>query len=197
MLKIGITGGMGSGKSTVCEVFELLGIPVYKSDERSKWLLENNKMVKESVVKLFGTQVLTKELQIDRKALGILVFGNKKKLEQLNALLHPAVAADFERWCLEKEKKHKIIIKEAAILYESGADKQVDKVIVVLAPLETRIERSMQRDGLTREQVLARMKNQWPQEELEKRSWKTIDNSGAEMVLPQCLYLCELLKKQA
>ena len=186
MLKIGITGGMGSGKSTVCEVFELLGIPVYKSDERSKWLLENNKMVKESVVKLFGTQVLTKELQIDRKALGILVFGNKKKLEQLNALLHPAVAADFERWCLEKEKKHKIIIKEAAILYESGADKQVDKVIVVLAPLETRIERSMQRDGLTREQVLARMKNQWPQEELEKRSWKTIDNSGAEMVLPQC-----------
>jgi len=185
MLKLGITGGIGSGKTTVCKLFELLGIPVYYSDEESKKLLAENGAVKEQVVALFGNSILDEEKNIDRKKLASLVFNNKEQLEKLNAILHPAVGIHFEQWL--KKQNAPYILKEAAILFESGANKQVDKVITVVAPLDLKIQRTMKRDGATKEAILSRMQLQLNDEEKVKRSDFVIQNDEQNLLIPQVL----------
>lgn len=187
MLKLGITGGIGSGKTTVCRLFELLGISVYYADEESKKLLDEDKEVKKQVLSIFGDSILNDAGLIDRKKLAEIVFNNKIQLEKLNSILHPAVGLHFESWL--KKQKSPYILKEAAILFESAAYKQVDKVLTIVAPLELKIQRTMKRDGVTREEVESRIKLQMSDEEKIKRSDFVIQNNEQELLIPQVLAL--------
>ncbi len=192
MIKVGITGGIGSGKTTVCKVFELLGIPVFYSDEESKQLLYNDLGLSGKITKAFGNAVIGDLGKVDRKKLGILVFNDKEKLQQLNAILHPAVAIRFDEW-VQQNSHHKYILKEAAILFESGANKQVDTVITVTAPIALKIKRAIHRDNLTSEQVEQRMKNQLSDEEKIKLSEFVIYNDEEQLIIPQVLKIHSLL----
>ena len=185
MIKIGITGGIGSGKSTICKVFELLGVPVYYADDEGKKILDSEE-VKERITKIFGADILAEDKMVDRKKMAALVFNEKGKLEKLNSIIHPAVGAHFEEW-LKKQGGKPYVIKEAAILFESGAYKQVDKIITVVAPLELKIERAMKRIGITREQVEERMNNQMSDEEKVKKSHYFIVNDEEQLIIPQIL----------
>jgi dephospho-CoA kinase len=189
MTILGVTGGIGSGKTTVCKLFESKGIPVYNSDERAKHLLAHHPEVKQQLLKVFGETVFTNNLP-DRKKIAQLVFSDKEKLKLLNAIIHPKVKEDFEQW--KKQQSSKLIIKEAAILIESGAYKQVDKVLVVTAPLQTRIQRVMQRDGVSKQDVESRLNNQFSDEERIKYAHFIIDNSGEKNLEQQ---VDEILKQ--
>lgn len=183
MIKVGITGGIGSGKTTVCKIFELLGVPVYYSDEWAKRMLDDESVVK-NIVNYFGDSVLTAD-KIDRKKLASLVFNNSEKLTYLNSIIHPAVKNHFEDWY--KKQNTTYILKEAAILFESEAYKQVDKAITVSAPELIRVKRVVKRDLSLEADVLARIKNQLTDEERIKRSDFVIINDDANLVIPQVL----------
>jgi len=194
MIKTGITGGIGSGKTTVCKVFELLGIPVYYADEEAKKILDNDPDVKKNVLTVFGYEVLSEQGLIDRKKISAIVFKDQQKLAQLNSIIHPVVALHFSNWLLPYSS-HKYIIKEAAILFESDAYKQVDKVITVVAPVALRIKRAMQRDGMSLEQVEQRMKYQMNDEEKMKRSAFVIHNDEQQLLITQVIAIHEQLSK--
>lgn len=186
MIKVGITGGIGSGKSTVCKVFELLGIPVYYADLEAKQILDNNEEVKQEILNFFGIEVLNSEGKIDRKKLASFVFNNKEKLEKLNSIIHPVVRAHFENWLI-LHSSEKYILEEVAILFESGAYKGVDKVISVIAPMELKINRAMQRDNIPRAQIEERISNQISDDEKIKRSQFVIHNDEQQLLIPQIL----------
>lgn len=192
MIKVGITGGIGSGKSTVCKVFQMLGVPVYDSDTEAKNLL-NEDAIKDQIVAVFGKDVLNSLGGIDRKELAKHSFSDKVKLEQLNAIVHPAVGKHFEDWC-KKQEGASYILKEAAILFESGANKQVDKVIMVAAPLELKRFRAMLRDGISEDEFEKRRKNQWEDERKEKLSDFIIHNDEQQFLIPQVVELDKVLK---
>ena len=184
MLKIGITGGIGSGKSTVCSIFKCLGIPVFQADEEGRRILAEDKEAKEEVVKLFGGDVLSNN-QLDRKKIADVVFSDKQKLEQLNAIIHPRVRQAFLDWA--KKQETKFVIDEAAILFESGAYKVLDAVIVVTAPEKLRIARVMKRDGISEAAIRDRMKNQWSYAEKIKKAAFVIQNDEENLVIPQVI----------
>ncbi len=186
MLKIGITGGIGSGKTTVCKVFELFGVPVYYADDEAKKILDANTEVKEQIAQLFGVEIFDNTQLVDRKKLAALVFNDKKKLEQLNSIVHPAVGRHFENW-LQEYASSKYILKEAAILFESDAYRAVDKVIAVVAPVELKIMRVMKRDKSTRQQIEQRMNNQLSDDEIIKRSQYLIHNDEQQLTIPQII----------
>jgi dephospho-CoA kinase len=186
MLKIGLTGGIGSGKSIVARVFETLGIPVYYADDAAKRLMSTDENLKESIIKNFGEECY-KSGQLDRKQLASIVFNNKEKLKLLNSLIHPATIADANEWM--KKQKSAYIMKEAALLFESGADKNLDYVIGVLSPADLRIKRVMQRDGLTEKEVMQRIDQQMDEKEKMKRCDFIITNDEKQLVLPQILEL--------
>lgn len=191
MIKVGITGGIGSGKTTVCKLFELLGVPVYYSDTEAKKLLDGDEVVKQQIVDLFGHDVIDESGKVDRKKMAALVFNNKERLEQLNAVVHPAVGLHFDAWC--KKQVAIFVLKEAAILFESGAHKQVDKVIVVSAPLDLKVERVMKRDKVAKEEVLKRIKNQMADEEKMKLADHVIYNDEKELLIPQVIRVYQQL----
>lgn len=170
---IGLTGGIGSGKSTIASYFKVLGVPVYIADDEARKLMDNPETVKK-VQSVFEENVIENHV-LNRKKIAALVFSNPQKLEQLNSIVHPEVKKHFISW-LKTHKNEPFIIKEAAILFESGSYKDCDKIIVVTAPEEIRTDRVMQRDKVTKEQVLERMKNQWTEEEKIKRSDFVIEN---------------------
>jgi dephospho-CoA kinase len=186
MLKIGITGGIGSGKTTVCKVFQLLGIPVYFADDEAKKLLNTAIEIKTNIINTFGNEVVDANGIIDRKILASKVFNNKENLEKLNGIVHPAVAKHFENW-LNENKSAKYILKEAAILFESNAYKAVDKVITVTAPIELKIQRAIQRDNTDRTTIEQRIKNQLSDEEKIKRSHFVIHNDEQQLLIPQII----------
>ncbi len=178
VLKIGITGGIGSGKTTACKMFEELGIPVYYADERGKYLMQHEHHLIDEIKKLFGSEVYENG-QLNRKLLAEKVFQDKQKLELLNSIVHPAVFHDMEQWLLEKEAQHfPYAIKEAALLIETGANKTLNKLIVVTAPINTRIKRVRERDAVELEEVMARVRNQLPEEEKVKLADFVINNDG-------------------
>jgi dephospho-CoA kinase len=156
-LRIGITGGIGSGKTTVARIFEVLGIPVYYADDAAKRIMNEDPFLKQEIIKLFGEQSYTNG-SLNREYLASIVFQDKKKLAALNALVHPATIRNSNHWM--KCQKGSYAIREAALIFESGVQSQLDYVIGVSAPLELRIERAMQRDKLSRQQVLDRMDRQ-------------------------------------
>ena len=190
MLKIGITGGIGSGKSTVAKVFEVLGIPVYYADDAAKKLMQEDEGMKEKIQLQFGAGVY-KNGQLDRKHLADIVFKSPEKLASLNALVHPATLEDAERWMQKQSSPY--ALKEAALIFESGAQEQLDYVIGVTAPVSLSIQRTMQRDGITREDVMVRMVKQMDETTKMKLCDFVIKNDEQEMVLPQVLALHEKL----
>ncbi len=183
MRRIGLTGNIGTGKSTVARIFEILGIPVYHADKQARLILESDK-VKEQISLLFGEQVLTQDRQVDREALAGTVFNDKDKLTVLNNLIHPLVEDDFLKWC-KKHEDQKYILHEAAILFESGFDRLFDANILITAPEELCIARVMARDGITKEMVSDRIQNQWSQEKKLEMADYLIINDEKLMVIPQ------------
>jgi dephospho-CoA kinase len=192
MLKIGITGGIGSGKSTVARVFEVLGIPVYYADDAAKRLMNEDEVLQQKIRIQFGNDVYENG-HLNKKKLAGIVFTSPEKLAVLNALVHPATLQDAEKWM----HKHAVYggqsvpyaIKEAALIFESGAQENLDYVIGVYAPAPLRIQRTMQRDGITRDEVIARMDKQMDETIKMKHCDFVIKNDEQEMLLPQVLYL--------
>ena len=187
---IGLTGGIGSGKSTIAEIFTTLEIPVFNSDLEAKKLYFHPE-VKQQIIKRFGN-VYNEQHQLDKKALANIVFNDEDKLQQLNNIIHPAVKKLFETW-VNKNNHAPILIKETAILIESGAAKQVDRIIVVTAPKEERIRRVMQRDNVSEKEVVARMNKQLPEEKLIAQADFIIKNDNKQLVIPQVLNIVKEL----
>jgi dephospho-CoA kinase len=178
VLKIGITGGIGSGKTTACKMFEELGIPVYYADDRGKYLMQYDPHLLDEIKRKFGQEVYEGG-RLNRKLLAEKVFNDEQQLERLNALVHPAVFHDMENWITEKEKKGvPYVLKEAALLVETGSYKGLDKLIVVTAPLSIRIDRVKQRDAVEEEEIMKRVRHQIPEEEKVKLANYVIDNGG-------------------
>ncbi|MCW3102357.1 MAG: dephospho-CoA kinase [Bacteroidetes bacterium] len=191
MIRVGITGGIGSGKSTVCRVFEVLGIPVYYADAEAKKLLDAPPILS-ALLENFGNELLEGE-HINRKRLASLVFSDPAKLALLNSIVHPAVKKHFLDWC-DAHTHAPYVLKEAAILFESEAYKQVEKVITVTAPSEIRMARVMKRDGATREEVEKRIASQLSDEEKIKRSDFVLLNDEEQLLIPQIISIHEALK---
>lgn len=157
MYKVGITGGIGSGKSTVCDMLSGYGIAVYVADDRAKELMTESEQLRSALVAAFGEATYDGG-KLNRAYLAESVFSNTEALARLNAIVHPAVMADFDRWAEEQEGEY--VVLESAILFEAGLDDRVDTTVAVMAPKDIRLQRAMQRDGATREQIERRMDNQ-------------------------------------
>lgn len=186
MLRVGITGGMGSGKSTVARLFQVLGIPVYFADDEAKNLMNHDPVLKQAIISIFGEGAYLSN-HLNRSFISSEAFSNPQKLTALNAVVHPAVMAHGEQWMLRQTAPY--TLKEAALLFESGSNKQLDLVIGVWCPMELRIDRVMNRDGSSREEVLARMQKQMDEEEKMKRCDFVITNDEKVAVIPQVLSL--------
>ena len=155
---VGITGGIGSGKTRIVELFESLGVPCYIADREAKRLMNEDTDVKKAIIGLFGNEAYASGI-LDRTLLGNIVFTQPQKLNALNAIVHPAVAKDFKNWV--DNQHYPYVIKEVAILFETGGYKQVDKTLLITAPKETRIARVMKRDASSKKSIIDRMQNQW------------------------------------
>lgn len=190
MLRVGITGGIGSGKSTVSKIFEVLGIPVYYADDASKRLMNEDETLKEKLRSIFGKETYT-DGQLNRAYLSSIVFNNPEKLSLLNSIIHPATIKDAEEWMLKQTTPY--AIKEAALIFESGSQQYLDKVIGVYAPAAVRIHRVMQRDNVTREEVLSRMNKQIDEEMKMRLCDYVITNDEQELLIPQVMKLHEEL----
>lgn len=191
MLKVGITGGIGSGKSTVARIFELLGIPVYYADTAAKEIMHTDEALKMAVKEHFGTEIYGPDGKLDRAALGKIVFNDKDKLELLNSIVHPATIRHSDEWANRQTSPY--VIKEAALLFESGSFQYLDKIIGVFAPQPMRIERVMKRDHVTREEVLARINKQIDDNIKMRLCDYVIHNDEQQMVIPQVLALHQQL----
>ncbi len=186
MLKIGLTGGIGSGKSTVAKVFEVLGIPVYYADDAAKQLMNEDGPLKKQIQKIFGATSY-RNGQLDTKYVADIVFKKPEKLQLLNSLVHPATINDAQNWM--KKQRSAYTIKEAALIFESGAQQQLDYVIGVYAPTPLRIQRTMQRDGITEEQVMARINKQMDEPSKMQLCDFVIINDEEQMLIPQVVEL--------
>lgn len=178
-MRVGVCGGIGSGKSTVCDMFAEFGVAVYSSDARAKALMEEDASLRKALVEAFGAECYA-DGHLNRAYLALRVFGHVEQLARLNSLVHPAVRADFETWAAAQECKY--VILESAILFESGFDAMVDCSVAVLAPRSLRLERAMMRDGASREAVEARMAAQMSDDELLARATYSIVNFALEDV---------------
>ncbi len=190
MIRVGITGNIGSGKTTVCKIFESLGIPIYYADIEAKNLYTKYPEIKRMVCDLLGDDAYFETGSPNFDFIKETVFNNPATLANLNAILHPYVFSDFADWCVSQKNHNpmqKYIIKEAAILFESGANKTVDKTILVSAPNEIKIQRAMQRDNTNKEAVSHRLTQQMPEDELKKLVDFTVVNDGITPLIPQVL----------
>ena len=186
MQHLGITGGIGSGKTTVCKIFETLGIPIYYADDRAKFLMSHDPNLIMGIIELFGQEAYLEPQVLNRAHIAQVAFNDKDKLTQLNALVHPAVARDGLEW-QAAQYDVPYTLKEAALLYESGSYRSLDKIIVVTAPLKLRIERVMARDGSKREEVEARIAKQMPESEKVNMADFVIYNDGEQALIPQVM----------
>ena len=183
MFKLGVTGGIGSGKTLVCQIFEKLGVAVYDADSAARALMNSHDELKVEIIQVFGEEVYGED-GLNRAYLADIVFGDREKLMALNKLVHPMVRQDFLHWA-ELQESSPYVVEEAAILFESGAYAALDQSVLVYAPKELRINRVMKRDGIGREQVLRRMGHQMDEEEKLKMSDHVLINDGKRMLLPQ------------
>ena len=190
---VGLTGGIGSGKSTVAKVFEILGVPVYYADDRGKWLLAHNDFLKTQVVDSFGPETYFKNGSLNRVFLAKEVFPDPDKLERLNQMVHPAVAEDFVNW-VASNKTQPFLIKEAALLFETESYKSLDHVICVMAPKSVRVQRVLLRDmERPEEQVLQIMEKQVSDGKRKKLADHFINNTGEESIIDQVISLHQKL----
>lgn len=189
-LILGITGGIGSGKTSVCRVFHVLGIPFFSADPEAKDIMDNDKSIIGLINSIAGKDIY-KNGRLDRMELAAIIFKDNSLLEKVNSIVHPVVLDHFRRWEVEQNAPYVII--EAAILFESGASKLVDRIATVVAPVEERVERVINRNSLTREQVMERMRNQMDDETRTKLSDYVIHNAENDMIIPQILKIHESL----
>ncbi|MDQ2794142.1 MAG: dephospho-CoA kinase [Bacteroidota bacterium] len=191
MLRIGITGGIGSGKSIASRLFQALGVPVYDADTRARWVMENDATLREELRAAFGADTYDAAGCLNRPALAGMVFNNPARLAQLNALVHPHVGTDFERWATAQQQAgHAYVLKEAALLFEAGSYKQLDRIITVFAPLAVRTARVLRRDPQrSATEVAAIMAKQLSEEEKMQRANYVLVNDDAQPLLPQVLAL--------
>ena len=194
MIKVGLTGGIGSGKSTVSKILISKGFSVYNSDDRAKWLMNNNDNLKSNIISIFGNKAYLKG-SLNRKYLSTKAFNDSSKLKALNNLVHPLVAIDFKNWLLHQKSKN-FVFKEAAILIEIGAHKEMDKIIVVSCPENIRLERVLKRDVNSPELVKKRIRNQISETEKINHADFVIKNNGSEsdLVLEVEFVISELKK---
>lgn len=195
MTKVGVTGGIGSGKTLICQVFEKLGIPVFYADEEAKRLLNDDPQVKEAVMKYFGREIYD-ESGIKKALLASKIFNNQEALREINSIVHPAVRRLFLEWAESKESVFHYLIEEAAILFESGSYKDLDFNVLVYAPEELRIERVAKRDNTNREHIKTRMKHQMKDEEKIQLVEAVIYNDESQLVIPQILEIHQQLTKK-
>lgn len=174
MIRVGVTGGIGSGKSTVCRLFARRGVAVYDSDSQAKRLMEQDEGLRAGIVAEFGPEAYI-DGKPDRRYLARIVFNDPERLKRLDALVHPAVRADFERWCASRSDEEYVVL-ECALLFDAGFDESVDRTVAVLAPHELRLERTCRRDGVGREEVMRRMAAQTDDDELHRRADYTVVN---------------------
>lgn len=192
MIKVGITGGIGSGKSVVSHILRIMGYPVYVADTEAKSLMNKDMYIREELIRLFGTEIYKGDI-LDRTRLASVMFSDSKYVHQVNSIVHPRVRADFQRWV--KEQDSDIVFIESAILYEASFQTEVDVVMAVSAPVEVRIRRAMKRDSATRDSILKRICHQANDEEKEKRAQFVIYNDDESVLLPQLLQLITLLSQ--
>jgi len=183
-LVIGLTGSIGSGESTVARIFEMLGAQIYDSDLEAKQLMNTDKSLKEKIIHHFGQDSYSQEGQLDRPMLAKKVFNAPIQLEKLNQLVHPAVGRHFKQWILEHQH-YPVLIKEAAILFESKANKGLHQVVCVIAPRSIRMERVVSRDSSDKQHFEARERNQWPESQKAQKSHALINNDGEHSILQQ------------
>jgi dephospho-CoA kinase len=193
MLKVGLTGGIGSGKTTVAKIFETLGVPVYYADEAARHLMNTDPGIREAIIEHFGSNSYN-EGQLNRKYVASIVFNDKEKLELLNSITHPATISHASEWIQQQNTPY--IIKEAALMFESDAYLSMDKVIGVHSPLDLRIERTMQRDHVTREEVLKRIHRQMDEDEKMNRCDFVMINDEKQLLIPQVIALHEEFMKK-
>lgn len=188
MIKVGITGGIGSGKTTVCRVFELLGIPVFYADNVAKTIMQTDSQLKNEILNAFGLESYLFDGQLNRPYISSIVFKDQSQLNKLNALVHPAVFRAFDRWIAE-QKEVPYILKEAALLYESESYKMCDLSILVISPESTRISRIKARDHISEEEIMLRMKRQFSDDQKMKLANHILINDENRLLIPQILEL--------
>lgn len=189
----GLTGGIGSGKTTIGNIFKILGVAVYNADERGKWLTENNATIQSKLKTTFGENIFNTANTLDKNKLAEIVFNNKTELNKLNAIIHPEVKLDFEKWI--KKQKGNYVLKESAIIFENGLEKELDGVIGVIADEGIRIKRVMKRSNLTEQEIRVRMNNQLNQEILRDKCNWVVNNNEDDLVLPQVIALHKILNE--
>lgn len=190
-LQIGITGGIGSGKSLVCKIFQCLGVPVYDADSRAKALMTTDGILIEQIKKEFGNLAYHTDGTLNRKHIGEAAFGDPEKLKKLDAMVHPRVAANYAQWVGEQTTPY--VIKEAALLFEAGSYKNLDKIIVVSAPEQLRVKRVVVRDPQRSEQMVKDIiGNQMPDAEKISRADFVVMNDESQLVIPQVLRLHQI-----
>jgi dephospho-CoA kinase len=191
MLRIGITGGIGAGKSIVCRLFQVLGVPVYDADSRARGLMEHDALLREQLRAAFGHDVYDAAGRLNRPLLAQLVFSVPERLARLNALVHPRVGADFEAWASQQQQAGQAyLLKEAALLYEAGSYQQLDRIITVYAPLPVRQARVLRRDPhRTADDILNIVGKQMSEEEKRRRTDYVVLNDDTQLLLPQVLRL--------
>ncbi len=182
--RLGITGGIGSGKTTVCRIFRVLGVPVFVADTIAKQLMNSDAGIRDAINTIADKDIYISG-ELDRKELGRLIFNRPELLRRVNATIHPEVFRVFDEWAVESKEPY--VIMEAAILFESGADEFVDRVVTISAPVEERIARVMGRNELSREEVIRRINNQIEDDEREDQSYYVINNADNEMIIPEIL----------
>ena len=192
MIKIGITGGIGSGKSIVSRLMKIRHIPVYNADDASKNILKTNQPIREKLKKLLGESIFSGE-ELNKAQMASLIFNNPDLLSKVNAIIHPAVFDDFEKWCNNQQSN--MVACESALIFESGMNQYMDHIIMVSAPLKIRIERAMLRDNATEEQIKRRIKNQLPDEEKAKLSDFILVNDDRHAIIPQLNKILDQIKK--
>jgi len=192
-ITVGITGGIGSGKSTVCDIFKLLGIPVFEADLIAKQLINSNSEIIQGLVHLFGEGIYIQDKGVDRKKLAEIIFNDDLQLAKINALVHPIVRNEFNLWL--RKQKSKYVIHEAAILFESGFYKMMDFTILVSASEKQRVEWVMKRDGISEKQVLERIAKQWSDAQKRKLASIEIKNNNKDLIIPQIVNIDNQLKK--
>ena len=190
--KLGITGGIGSGKTSVCKVFNVLGIPFFSADPEASEIMDNDKSIIRGINSITGKELYTNGT-LNRKELATLIFNDNSLLKRVNSLVHPVVLDHFRKWELQQDAPY--VILEAAILFESGASKLVDRIATVVAPVEERVERVIRRNNISRELVMERMHNQMDDDSRIKLSDYVIHNSENEMIIPAVLKIHEELLK--
>ncbi len=191
-IKVGITGGIGSGKSTVCRIFKMLDVPVFEADAVARQLMNSRPEIKNELIRLFGNEIYTSDQGLNRKKLAEIIFNDDIQREKVNQVVHPVVRVEFLKWM---ERQHAAyIIHEAAILFESGFYQMMDLTILVTAPEEMRIDRVATRDGIAPEKVRERMEKQWSDSEKRKLASFELVNDDHELIIPKILIIDKNLK---